>query len=103
MRRLAEPPAAIPVVSADNALTVAAWPTVQAVAPQRGGAQRYDLRPRLKPSKKDAFLVIVVLILLLPLAAGLSTKDGFVVIVVLILVQPLAAGFSRVASCWSSS
>ena len=46
---LAEPPAAIPDVSADNASTVAAVPTVQPVAPLRGGAQRYDLRPRPKP------------------------------------------------------
>ena len=61
--------AAIPVVNADNASTVAAPPTVKPVIPQRGGAQRYDLRPRPKPSTKDAFLIIVALILLLPLAA----------------------------------
>ena len=72
VQSLAEPPAGIPDVSADNASTVAALPTVQPVAPQRGGAQRYDLRPRPKLSTRDAFLIIVALILLLPLAAGSS-------------------------------
>ena len=72
VQSLTEPPAAIPVVIADEASIVAALPTVQPVAPQRGGAQRYDLRPRPRPSTRDAFLIIVVLILLLPLAAGSS-------------------------------
>ena len=75
---LDEPPAAIPDVSADNALTVAALPTVQPVAPQRGGAQRYDMRFRPKPSTKDAFLIIVALLLLLPLAAGSSPMSPLV-------------------------
>ena len=69
---LAEPPAPIPVISADNASTVAALPRGEPVTPHRGGAQRYDLRPRPKPSTKDAFLIIVALILLLPLVAGHS-------------------------------
>ena len=70
VQSLSQPPAAIPDVSADNASTVTALSTVQPVAAQRGGAQRYDLRPRPKPSTRDAFLIIVALILLLPLAAG---------------------------------
>ena len=57
------PPTAIPVVSADNASTVAASPQVHPVASQRGGAQRYDLRPRTKPSTIDAVLIIVAFIL----------------------------------------
>ena len=69
IQSLAAPPAAIPVVNADNASTVAAPPTVDPVIHQRGGAQHYDLRPRPKPLTRDAFLIIVALILLLPLAA----------------------------------
>ena len=72
IKSLAEPPAKIPVVCTDHDSTVAALPTVQPVAFQRGGAQRYDMRFRVNLSKKDAFLVIVVLILLLSLAAGSS-------------------------------
>ena len=45
VQSLAEPLAAIPVVIADQASIVAALPTVQPVALQRSGAQRYDLRP----------------------------------------------------------
>ena len=70
IQSLAALPAAIPVVNADHASTVTAPPTVEFLVPQRGGAQRFDLRPRPKPSTRDAILVIVVLILLLPLAAG---------------------------------
>ena len=69
IQSLATPLAAIPIVNADHALTVAAPSTVELVVLQRGGTQRYDLRPRPKPSTRDAFLIIVVLILLLPLAA----------------------------------
>ena len=69
IQSLAAAPAAIPVVNADHASTVTASPTVESVVPQRGGAQRYDLRPRLKPSTRDAFLIIVALIMLLSLAA----------------------------------
>ena len=69
IQSMAKPTATIPVVSADHASTVAALFTVQPVAAQRGGVQRYDLRPRPKPSTRDAFLIIVTLILLLPLAA----------------------------------
>ena len=72
IQSLAAPPAVIPVVNADNTSTVAAPPTVQPVIPQRSGAQRYDLRPRPKPSTRDAFIRFVVLILLPPLAAGSS-------------------------------
>ena len=78
VQSLAKLPAAIPDVSADNASTVAALPTVQPVTPQRGGAQRYDLRPRPKPSTRDAFLIIVALILLLPLAACSSPMSPLV-------------------------
>ena len=78
VQSLAEPPAAIPIVNADHASTVAAPPTVKQVVSQRGGAQHYDLRPRPKPSIRDAFMVIVVLILLLPLAAGSSHMSPLV-------------------------
>ena len=78
IQSLVAPPAVIPVVNADNTPTVAAPPTVKPVVPQRGGAQRYDLRPRPKPSTRDAFLIFVALILLLPLAAGSSPISLFV-------------------------
>ena len=69
IQSLAAPPAAKHAVNADHASTVALSPTVEPVVPQRGGAQRYELRPRPKPSTEDAFLIIVAFILLLPLAA----------------------------------
>ena len=69
IQSLAKSPAAIPVVNVEYVSTVAAPPTVEPVVPQRSGAQRYDLRPRPKPSTRDAFQIIVALILLLPLAA----------------------------------
>ena len=72
IQSLAPPPASIFAVNADHASTVAASPTVEPMVFQRGGAQRYDLRPRPTPSTRDAFLMIVALILLLPLAAGSS-------------------------------
>ena len=72
IQSLAVPPAAIPVVNADHASTVTAPPKVESVITQRGGAQRYNLRPRPKPSIRDAFLIIVALIMLLPLVAGSS-------------------------------
>ena len=72
IQSLAAPLAALPVVNADHALTVAAPPTVQSVVSQLGGAQRYDLRPRPKPSRRNAILIIVALILLLLLAAWSS-------------------------------
>ena len=78
IQSLAAPPAAIPVVNADDASTVAATLPGQPVAPQRGGAERYDLRPRPKPSTRDAFIIIVVLILLLLLAAGSSPMSPHV-------------------------
>ena len=81
VQSLAEPPAAIPDVSADNISTVTALHTAQLVVPQRGGEQRYDLRPRPKPSTKDAFLIIVALILLLPLAACCSPVSPLVGVV----------------------
>ena len=49
IQSLAEPAAAKPVVSTDNASTVAALPTDKPVAPNRGGVQHYDLQPRPKP------------------------------------------------------
>ena len=64
IQSLVAPPAVIPVVNADNVPTVAAPPTFKPVVPQRGGAQRYDLRPRPTPSTKDAFLIIVALMFL---------------------------------------
>ena len=39
---------------------------------QRGGTQRYYQRPRLKPSIRDAFIIIKTLILILLLVAGYS-------------------------------
>ena len=45
---------------------------------QHGGAQRYDLRPCPKPSTRDAFLIIVALILLLPIAACSSPMSPLV-------------------------
>ena len=71
-------PAAIPVVNADHASTVARPPTVEQVVPQRGGAQRYDLRPCPEPSTRDAVWIIVALILLLPLAACSSPMSPLV-------------------------
>ena len=70
--------AAIPVVNADHASTVAAPPTVDLVLPQRGGTKRYDLRPRPKQSTRDAFLIIVAQILLLSLAACSSFMSPLV-------------------------
>ena len=61
----------------DQATSIAPAPAAEATAfaaepavPARGGTQRYDLRPRPKPSARDAFLVMITYILLLPLAAG---------------------------------
>ena len=78
IQSLAALPVALPVGNADHASTVAAPPTVEPVVPQRGGAQRYDLRPRPKPSTRDAILIIVELILLLPLAACYSSMSPLV-------------------------
>ena len=72
MQSLAAPHLPIPVFNAVHTATVTALSTVESVVPQRGGAQRYDLRPFPKASTRDAVLVIAVLILLLPLAAGSS-------------------------------
>ena len=52
--------------------TVAGLYTIEPVALQRGGTQRYYKQPSLKPSTRKAFLVIIKLILLLPLVAGYS-------------------------------
>ena len=60
-------------VFANNATpepTVAGIYTIEPVACQRNGTQRYYQRPRLKPWTRDAVLVIIKLILLLPLVAG---------------------------------
>ena len=51
---------------------VAGLYTIDPVTFQRGGTQRYYQRPRLKPTTRDAVLVIIKLILLLPLLAGYS-------------------------------
>ena len=64
------PLAAISVVNVDHVSTVAAPQTVEPVEPKRCGAQSYDLWPRPKPTTKDAFLIIVALILLLILSAS---------------------------------
>ena len=52
--------------------TVAGLYTIEPVALQHGGTQRYYQRPRLKPSIIDAFIVIKKSILILLLVAGYS-------------------------------
>ena len=52
--------------------TVARLYTIEPVALQRGGTQRYYQRPCLKPSTKHAFSVIKELIPILLLVAGHS-------------------------------
>ena len=52
--------------------TVAGLYTIEPAMLQRGGTQRYYQRPRLKPSIKDAFIVIKESILILLLVAGYS-------------------------------
>ena len=51
-------------------LTVAGIYTIEPVAHLRGGTQHNYQRHRLKPSTREAFLIIIELILLLPLVAG---------------------------------
>ena len=51
---------------------VAGLYAIEPVSLQRGGTKRYYQRPRLKPSTRDAFLVIIKLILLIPLVSGYS-------------------------------
>ena len=55
-----------------HGLTVEGLYTTEPVSLQRGGTQRYYQRPRLKPSIKDAFIVIKESILKLLLVAGYS-------------------------------
>ena len=52
--------------------TVKGLYTIEPVALQRGGTQRYYQRPRLKPSIRDAFIVIKESIIILLLVAGYS-------------------------------
>ena len=68
----AKPQETVFVNIAKTEKNVARFYTIERVAFQRGGTQRYYQRPRLKPSTRDAFLVIIKLILLLPLIAGYS-------------------------------
>ena len=57
--------------------TVAGLYTIEPVALQHGCTQRYYQRPRFKPPTKDAFLVIIKLIQLLPLVACYSPLSPY--------------------------
>ena len=69
---LAKPHEAVFVNIAKPEPTVSRFYTIEPVAFQRGGTQRYYQRPRLKPSTRNAVLVIIKLIVLLPLVAYYS-------------------------------
>ena len=69
---LAKPHETVFVNIAKPEPTVAGFYSIEPVALQRHGKKRYDQRPRLKPSIRDAFIVIKESILILLLIAGYS-------------------------------